>query len=471
MMTAFISVVAVLAVLAVVHFWLLIRTRRNGQDTAAKVNQIERSIQMVRRRSDLVSGRVEDICTILLTEREGGGRDQAALERHPSVEPPTRIVYGPLDSPDLEIRRFEGPANGPGLTKIDLPNRAMKQLEPLMRGVPGILAGTAMSASELYVLSFSPGVTAALRSGSLTLMQALGGGQRAIAVNAQGGFVEHAVLTPSTGVRAAGAALAVWQVLAIVTAQKFLSDIERRLAHIDRGIQDLKDWLEEDRRARLTANLAYLRMVENHLRQPDMTEADAQVFSHQLDTIERESLQAMEACRLQMGRIREEISHLQLGGGTGLEERKNSVMSRVDEHENVAYTFLVSAYVRGAAAQIRCALPISRTLAQARIMELRRQLDEHRQSDRAFHELVNRKAGQLKSRWAWASTEHEMQGELRRASRDRDKGHRRFQSELESMVRDGEALIANSIDEDSRPLELIAALDSDGHIVSVQSRA
>lgn len=67
---------------------------------------------------------------------------------------------------------------------------------------------------------------------------------RAMAVDSSGKIVAHGTLVSAAALNPAAAALAVWQVMAMVTAQHYLHDIQQRLARIETGISDIKQWLE-----------------------------------------------------------------------------------------------------------------------------------------------------------------------------------------------------------------------------------
>ncbi len=72
---------------------------------------------------------------------------------------------------------------------------------------------------------------------------------------------------PTTGVKALSAATAVWQGLAIVTAQVHLMEINARLAKIEQGIAMIRTLLEAEQVSVLVTGLQYVREASAALAQ------------------------------------------------------------------------------------------------------------------------------------------------------------------------------------------------------------
>jgi hypothetical protein len=89
-------------------------------------------------------------------------------------------------------------------------------------------------------------------------MQAVEGGARAIAVDAQGSILAHGTLVPLSGLNPVLAAAALWQVAAMATAQHYLVAMQQQLARIEAAINELRDWLEDREVAGLVTSARYL---------------------------------------------------------------------------------------------------------------------------------------------------------------------------------------------------------------------
>src|SRR5439155_1734836 len=111
----------------------------------------------------------------------------------------------------------------------------------------------------------------------------------------------------------------VWQVMAIVTQQKFLADIDRRLAAIERGVAAVQEWLEDDRKGKVIGNLNYLRQIAAVLMDHRLTMVDTLTYNQQIEQIERECDQIMGAIAPSLGIPSEEFNSLKLDG-VGLEK-------------------------------------------------------------------------------------------------------------------------------------------------------
>ena len=125
-------------------------------------------------------------------------------------------------------------------------------------------------------------------------------GLRASAISADKVVRGNATLVSATGINIAAAGIAVWQLLAFVTAQKYLLDINRRLDAIENGIRSIKELMDNERLGKLLGNLKYLHTRASNLFDQDLTESQVTVYVSQFEQIDRECLQIMESLRLQL---------------------------------------------------------------------------------------------------------------------------------------------------------------------------
>jgi hypothetical protein len=120
-----------------------------------------------------------------------------------------------------------------------------------------------------------------------------------------GKFVEIATVTKDAGLKLAGVAAMSWQILSIVTAQHFLNEINAKLAGIESGINDIRAWLEEEKKGELRASLRYLREISAAISRGQLHPDEIQAFYGQLDTIER--------ITVAIGELAREVSARRLG--------------------------------------------------------------------------------------------------------------------------------------------------------------
>jgi hypothetical protein len=194
------------------------------------------------------------------------------------------LVIGSPDKPLLEIR----PAP-PGSDLVPLEaTPAMKiALEPILQRAPEMIHIGSRMATEGYRVVFSPEVTKALRTGAAELLPSSGKLLPVARDASKGGkFVEIARVSKDAGLKLAGVAAMSWQVLSIATAQHFLNEINARLAGIENGINDIRAWLEEEKKGQLRAAWNYLREISAALQRGQLHPEEIRAFYAQLETIE-----------------------------------------------------------------------------------------------------------------------------------------------------------------------------------------
>lgn len=160
--------------------------------------------------------------------------------------PPTTIALGPTDAPYVQISRA---LIRPDYTTEELaPNAVVHQeVRSWLQHVPRLAVNGNLLAANRYVVSFSPEVTRALSNGSMELMQSSQGGYYATAVTADGRRIVQTGMIEKAGFPVAAIPGLLWQVAAIVTAQRFLSDINKQLAKIGEAVEFIKRYLEAER--------------------------------------------------------------------------------------------------------------------------------------------------------------------------------------------------------------------------------
>jgi hypothetical protein len=194
------------------------------------------------------------------------------------------LVIGSPEKPLLEIR--------PAPPRSDLvpleATPAMKiALDPILQRAPEMLHLGNRMATEGYRVVFSPEVTKALRSGAAELLPSSGKLLPVARDASKGGkFVEIARVSKDAGLKLAGVAAMSWQVLSIATAQHFLNEINARLASIENGINDIRAWLEEEKKGQLRAAWNYLREISAALQRGQLHPEEIRAFYAQLETIE-----------------------------------------------------------------------------------------------------------------------------------------------------------------------------------------
>jgi hypothetical protein len=200
------------------------------------------------------------------------------------------------------------------MPSAEAPLALSPEIQAMIAGLPQTLpavAGAAATSSGAYLVRFAPHISAQLATGQATLMQAVEGGARAIAVDAQGSILAHGTLIPLSGLNPVLAAAALWQVAAMATAQHYLVTMQQQLARIEAAINELRAWLEDREVAGLVTSARYLQdaLAAHASAQPP---ALPDSVANQVEQIAREAAQVVEARRLTLARTTEHVRSLPL---------------------------------------------------------------------------------------------------------------------------------------------------------------
>lgn len=280
-----------------------------------------------------------------------------------------QLVLGDPEQPLATIQRYEPPAELPladqtsQLDPLPLSRQQLGQLQNVFRYAPSLVKSAASLPSNTYVLKFPPEVAEGLRNGSLKMGESLKGGLLGVARDAQGKIVSHGTLIPASGLTVATVAASAFQILAIATAQYYLPQINRRLARIEQGIQDIQAHLASQDKATLTSSLKRLRSMGDMLAEGNFREEDLLAGIISLDAIDRDSDRILETYREHMQRYRSELDGLVLSGVFSPDFKP--ALEKASQYENAALVCLQAMYVKSAAAQFRCAMPPDSQMTQA----------------------------------------------------------------------------------------------------------
>lgn len=281
-----------------------------------------------------------------------------------------------------------------------------RAVQPLLQQLPAsVAAGSA--ASGTYVLRFSPETTRMLHEGSASLMKAVNGsGDRAIAV-AKDGIREHGTLTRQGPVKALGA-LAIWQVLSIVTAQRYLASIDEKLAKLSTAVEGIRTWLEEDRHGRLVASIEWMQDWATRARDGALHEIDIIAVDSQLERIEVECRQDINRANSLLAGCTARLGQLRLTGA-GLMSHHRNAAELVGEAERQIGVALTANFVRAASAQLRAGLPLDSRVARDRLASVSRDLRRQSEAIDDLHKLVLARHRELRGRFSFRSTDRRLQ--------------------------------------------------------------
>jgi hypothetical protein len=156
----------------------------------------------------------------------------------------------------------------------------------------------AQAARNAYTVVFQPRVAEGLANQAMTLMQGEQGfylTAMETVVTKNGKAVQRIAgngqLVANNVQRVAHLSMAALQVAAVVTAQAYLAEIDKKLATIQEGVNAIREWLEIKESSRLDGNYQYLQDIAGTIRAGGLNDTVVTVYLNQIEQIERESLE------------------------------------------------------------------------------------------------------------------------------------------------------------------------------------
>lgn len=172
-----------------------------------------------------------------------------------------------------------------------------------------LLKGVTTLPNKTLELVFDPEIQKGLSEGTLTIMDAVGGGQRAIAIQSNGQIAGHGRLLE--GGKAKQLASGAFHLLSIAVAQSHLADINRSLDSIQRGIEELRQTLDDNDHANLYGSMGYLEYLVGFMRDLKSPEQFPQEKRNQIEAIKRETMQWLEKLQREASRLKTDIEKQQ----------------------------------------------------------------------------------------------------------------------------------------------------------------
>jgi hypothetical protein len=222
-----------------------------------------------------------------------------------------------------------------------------------------------------------------------SVMKANGGGLRAAALDGQGKIIGQGILTPANGARALAATTAVWQIMAMITAQVYLAEINTRLANIERGIDEIRRLLQAEQISKLKAGLSGVREAAAALAQPDLRKAERDRYAGQLDQVWYDCDEVARTLLVLLSHAAIEFATLPLSAWHQLGESAGLAQAALATFEQRAQAYLLAEYVRCMTISLRAPLGLHSVATEHRLAELRRGLDDWKQLIEAFFLVVN----------------------------------------------------------------------------------
>jgi len=400
------------------------------------------------------------LCLLLLLKRlKPNERTESAplLNHHGPMTAPQNEL-----PPDIEIVVLEKSSFHSGEA---LPSEIGHTLEPVLRVIPA-LANVAAGSGGFVRITFSPDVTKGLADGSLKLMQRVGGFQ-ATAVNSSGQTVGNGVLTLDRAASSVAVASAVWQILSVVTAQKFLSDINKRLAAIEEGIKRLESWLDSQEQGKFWGSMKYMATISRQ-KVTEFSPDQSVAIKNQLEQIYHDSLQSIAA-----NSIRAEVAVAELVSKKfdGNLKQNEAEFRRLMEAYFVPASYAIRFKLTAASSECLAAFVERRPDREiGRLDSIVRDAEEMLQSIKTDAEKMSKKAAEIKG-GLWDTEKEErakrksIRSDIETLVASCEESIQRIRSMRDDVKRIG--VFAKEVE--SIGLSVIAELDSNGKVIHLHS--
>ena len=302
-------------------------------------------------------------------------------------EPPASVIIGDADNPLLKLS-VDAASDADRRSRIELDSEQKTALSGLLAQAPALVQSGYVALNSTYRLSFSPDVLSKMAK----VMEAQGGqGLRAIALDQQGNIIGNGILNPANGMRALAATTAVWQAMAIITAQVHLAEINARLAKIEHGVAEIRAILEADQVSKVESGLSYVRGAAKALGRSDLDAAERARIADQLEHIWRDCGQVARTLLALLNRATTDLAALPLSAWYWLDESADLAREAIAIFERRAQAYLMAEYVRCATIALREQLELNVGVAEDRLDELRGNIADWRDSVKAFFIALNQR--------------------------------------------------------------------------------
>lgn len=320
-----------------------------------------------------------------------------------------------LPADALSITVVKGRHEGDAYEEVEGDATVLLQVGALSQQAVALGKAAKDLSSTTYILRFKPDVAQRLLGGELEMMRASGGGIRANVIDSAGTIRGQGSLHEVA--RFGTAVFAVWQALALITAQKFLADINHRLIGLESSVRDIQRWLDNDRRARLRRGLTRVREVNQALRLGTLPASEYAAFRSQLDDIDGDAGAAVEALTAHDGDLAQLHSRLQAQvlNDRHLEKNTAAAMRIIDQFVARCAELHMALMCRAAASQLRYGLTGSFATELPIFQGIEQVLWNHAERVRTFHATARLRYPEVRGTFSRESTD--------KAHRDRLQAH------------------------------------------------
>jgi hypothetical protein len=220
-----------------------------------------------------------------------------------------------------------------------------------------------------------------------------GVGLRAWTVDANNKISEHAKLFEADKLQTMVNVAAVWQVASVVVAQKHLADISAKLDDIRKGVQNVSDFLNEERRAKVTGTYEYLAQAASTISKGELSPA----IRTELESCDRELTQVQHHLQQELlRRCKQPVEHKEM---FGTEDLQKDTVTKYEQLKDLAKDLCLTLKTRALAWYVLSLYPGEPALKQARMDRLLHTAEEVEAHLRTIEASAERDCQNFSSIW------------------------------------------------------------------------
>jgi hypothetical protein len=182
-------------------------------------------------------------------------------------------------------------------------------------------------------------------------------------------------LVASNVQRVAHLSMAAMQIAAVVTAQAYLADIDRKLTTIQEGVNAIQEWLENKEWSRLHGSHEYLQGIAGAIWAGGLNDIEATACLNQIEQIERDSLEIASTCVAKLHNIHRGLPDITTSfSNTGVREDTARLGEKTEQWCRFAAGHMAAQQLRMVALHLRCLLAPGSQVADGRMTAVHREL-------------------------------------------------------------------------------------------------
>jgi len=284
------------------------------------------------------------------------------------------FALGNPDNPTLKVIAWESSRQLPKTLKASTISGS--HLDALIQPTIKLIDSVRQTPIKTLEIFFAPDVLQQLSSGTAHLMPAVQEGFHVTAVNNAGSIIGQGWMKVVTRIDWSQVAFGVWQALTIVTQQKHLSSIDKRLQNVEGKLDELKNWLEQSEFAKIYGNYDYLQTLVSTIANQRYKEVEVQTLDIKLEDVCHTIYELLPHLKEQMQGVAKKIDEQRLTGA-GFNDHKDILIKLMSEFSMLASYYTAALQVAEMVIQMKCALPLDRHLSDSRLDDLSLKMEDH----------------------------------------------------------------------------------------------